>query len=436
MVIVGGGFGGLAAARALRRARVRVTLIDRENHHLFQPLLYQVATAGLSPGDIAMPIRHVLRKHQDAHVLMGEVVAIDTQGREVVLEDGTRIAYDWLVVAAGTRTHYFGHDEWAEHARGLKSIEDALGIRERILLAFEAAERAADPKRRDELLNFVVIGAGPTGVEMAGAISELSRQTMLRDFRVIDPRMIRVILVEMADRVLPPFDERLSAKAKKQLEEIGVEVRTGAAVTDVDATGIRIGDEHIPASTVVWASGVRPSPLAAALETPLERGAVRVEPDCSIPGHPEVFAIGDIAHLVPSKGDGTGAPLPGLAPVAMQQGRHVARQIRRDLAKRPREPFRYRDKGMMATIGRSRAVAQTRTLRLSGLSAWLAWIVVHIWYLIGFRNRLVVMFDWFWSYVTFKRGARLITHSVNLGTRPKLTAPTSRASSSRTQAHP
>ena len=410
MIVVGGGFGGLTAARALARVPVRVTVIDRENHHLFQPLLYQVATAGLSPGDIAMPIRSVLRRHRRTRVIMGEVVAVDTGERAVVLDDGTRFSYDWLIVAAGTKTSYFGHDDWAVHARGLKSIHDALGIRERILLAFEAAEREVDDARRAELLTFVVVGAGPTGVEMAGAISELSRQTLLRDFRVVDPRKIRVVLVEMAERVLPPFDEKLSASAKKQLEDLLVEVRTGTRVTDVTAAGVQIGDEMIPAATVIWASGVTPASLAGKLGAPLERGRVKVETDCSLLGHPEVFAIGDMVYLVPAEGDGAGEPLPGLAPVAMQQGRHVVRQIRRDLAGEPREPFRYRDKGMMSTIGRSRAVAQTKRMRLRGLVAWLAWLVVHIWYLIGFRNRLLVMFNWFWSYATFKRGARLIAH--------------------------
>ncbi len=410
VVIVGGGFGGLTAARALRRAPVRITLIDRENHHLFQPLLYQVATAGLSPADIAVPIRSVLRKHRNARVVMGEVVSADLDRREVALEDGSRVGYDWLVLSVGTRTNYFGHDEWAVHARGLKSIGDAIGIRERILLAFEAAEREPDPERREALLTFVVIGAGPTGVEMAGAISELSRQTLRRDFRVVDPRSIRVVLVEMADRVLPPFDAKLSAAARRQLEELAVEIRTGSRVTEVDGRGARIGDDFIPSSTVVWASGVRPVPLVERLGVELERGQVAVSDDCSIPGHPDAFAIGDIAYLVPKEGDGAGEPLPGLAPVAMQQARHVARIIERDLEGRPREPFRYRDKGMMATIGRSRAVAQARGLRLSGLLAWLAWTLVHVFYLIGFRNRFLVMFNWFWSWLTFKRGSRLIAH--------------------------
>ena len=411
VVIVGGGFGGLTAARALKKVPVRVTLVDKENHHLFQPLLYQVATAGLSPGEIAVPIRNVLRKHRDTRVIMGEVVGVDLDARRVELGDGGTLEYDWLVVAAGTQNNYFGHDDWEEHARGLKSIHDALAVRERILMAFEAAEREQDPERRDELLTFVVIGAGPTGVEMAGAISELSRQTLKEDFRVVDPAGIRVVLAEMAPRVLPPFDEKLSASAEKQLEDLQVEVRTGTPVTDVNERGVRIGDDFIPCSTVVWASGVEAVPLAERLGTKLEKGKVAVEPDCSLPGHREVFAIGDIAHLVPEEGDNAGEPLPGLAPVAMQQGRHVVRCIRADVRNAEREPFRYADKGMMATIGRSRAVAQSGKLRLSGLLAWLAWIFVHVWYLIGFRNRLLVMFNWFWSYATFKRGARLIAHA-------------------------
>jgi NADH dehydrogenase len=410
VVIVGGGFGGLTLARALARAPVSVAVVDRENHHLFQPLLYQVATASLSPGDIATPIRSVLGSQDNARVLLGEVVTVDFDARHLVLADGGLVSYDYLVIAAGAKTNFFGHDEWAEHAYPLKSLRDALRIRERILMAFEAAEREPDDAHRRALLTFVVIGGGPTGVEMAGAISELSRQTLRRDFRVVRPSDIRVVLVEMADRVLTPFDEELSASARVQLEELEVEVRTGQRVTDVGPRGVEVDGAFIEAPVVIWASGVEAVSLASRLDTPRHRDRLVVREDCSLPDRPEVFAIGDIAYFVPA---GEEEALPGLSPVAMQQAKHVARQIVRSEHRTwgqslPREPFYYRDKGIMATIGRSRAVAQAGSMRLHGYVAWIAWLFIHIFFLIGFRNRVMVMLSWVWQYVTFRRGARLV----------------------------
>lgn len=409
VVIIGGGFGGLRTARELKNAPVEVTLIDRNNHHLFQPLLYQVATAGMAAEEIASPIRSVLRKQKNARVLLGDVERVNVETRRVFLADGASVDYDYLVVAAGTQTNYFGHNDWAQFSVGLKTIEDAFEIRRRVLLAFEAAERETDVARRRELLTFVVIGGGPTGVEMAGALSELSREILARDFRVIHPSSIRVILIEMAPRVLTPFHASLSAKAQRDLETLGVDVRTGTQVRDIRAEGVQLDAEFIPAAVTVWAAGVEPHSLARKLGiTPTKRGQVAVGQDCAIPGHPEAFALGDIAEFIPA---GTTTPLPGLAPVAMQQAVTVAANIQRSVAGKEREPFHYLDKGIMATIGTSRAVAQTGKLRFSGLLAWLAWIVVHIYYLIGFRNRLLVMFDWFWCYVTQRRGARVITHA-------------------------
>jgi NADH dehydrogenase len=405
VVIVGAGFGGLTAAKALADAPVRVTVVDRTNHHLFQPLLYQVATAGLSPADIASPIRHVLRHQPNTSVLLDEVVDIDLANRTVLLREESTLPYDYLILAAGAGNHYFGHDEWERYAPGLKSLDDAVEIRRRVLVAFEAAEREPSPEARCKLLTMVVIGAGPTGVEMAGALAELSRYVLAKDFRVIDPTQTRVVLIEGGPAVLASFDPSLQARARAQLEELGVEVRTGARVTNIDADGVVLGDERIASATVVWAAGVHAAPLAAKLGLPVDRGGrVRVESDCSLPGHREVFAIGDMVVF-----EQDGRPLPGVSPVAMQQARSVVKNIVREIQGSPRTPFRYFDKGTMATIGRSRAVAETRGLRLSGLMAWLAWLLVHIWYLIGFRNRFMVMFSWMWSYVTYGRGARLIT---------------------------
>ena len=404
VVIIGGGFGGLTAAKSLKNAPVRVTLVDRTNHHLFQPLLYQVASAGLSPADIASPIRSILSSQKNAQVLMAEVAKIDLAARKVVLTDG-EISYDYVIVAAGMHTNFFGHDEWEPFAPGLKSIEDAIEIRRRVLLAFEQAERETDEARRRALLTFVIIGGGATGVEMAGALAELSRFVLNRDFRAIKPEETKVILVEAAPRLLTAFPEDVSATGKESLEELGVEVRLGIKVTSIDAEGVHYGDEHILASTVVWGAGVTVSPLAKTLGVPLDnQGRVIVDKDVSIPGHPEAFVIGDMARF-----DQDGKPLPGLSPVAMQEARSVAKSIRATIESKPRKPFRYWDKGNMATIGRSRAVAVVDKIHLSGFIAWLAWLFVHIWYLIGFRNRIIVMFEWFWSYITYKRGSRLIT---------------------------
>jgi len=405
VVIVGAGFGGLAAARVLAEAPVRVTIVDRSNHHLFQPLLYQVAMAALSPAEIAVPIRAVLREERNITVLMAEVTSFDLAAGSLALADGTTLAWDYLIVAAGAETNYYGHPEWALHAPGLKSIEDAIEIRRRVLVALERAESAADETVRRQLLSFVVIGGGPTGLELAGAIAELARPIAASDFRRIDPSWIRVVLIEAGERLLAAFDPVLSEKAALSLAEIGVTVRTGARVTDIDARGVWLGDELIPSSSILWTAGVRANGLAARLGVPLDRaGRVLVGDDCALPGYPRVFAIGDVACFETPSG-----PLPGVSPVAMQQGRHVARLIARDLRGDAREPFHYVDKGSMATIGRTRAVAQVGRLRLSGLLAWLMWLFVHLWYLIDRRNRISVFLDWCWSYLTFRHGARLIT---------------------------
>ena len=412
VVIVGGGFGGLQAAKKLAGAPVRITLVDRLNHHLFQPLLYQVAMAGLSPSDIAVPIRAALHKQKNVRVLLDEAVGVDLADRTIQLRTAGPIHYDKLVLAAGAGTNYFGHPEWSKWAVGLKDLDEAVEIRRRVLLAFEAAEREPDPVKRKALLRFVVIGGGPTGVELAGSLAELARFALSRDFQVVHPADAEVTLLEAGPRILPPFDPKLSASAVQQLEELGVTVRTGCMVERIDDEGIHVSTgegkpkETLRASTVIWGAGVRARPLSATLGVELDRGGrVLVDADCSIPGHPEVFVIGDMAsHLGPD-----GRPYPGLAPVATQQGRNVGENIARDLAGRQRVPFRYVDKGMMATIGRSRAVAQTGRLKISGLFAWFAWIVVHLWFLVGFRNRLLVFYNWFYNYVTYKRGARLIT---------------------------
>jgi NADH dehydrogenase len=404
-VIVGGGFGGLYAARALAGRPVRVTLFDRRNHHLFQPLLYQVATAALNPSDIAVPLRSILRRSTNVTVLLANVERVDLTSRRVALDRG-EIGYDALVLAAGASHSYFGHDEWEVLAPGLKTLEDALEIRRRVLLAYEAAERESDGAEQQALLTFVVIGGGPTGVELAGALGEISRRTISRDFRVIDPTKARIVLLEGAPRILTTFPESLSLSAQDALRRIGVEVRTKAIVTRVTADAVWLGGEQIRARTVLWAAGVAAAPLTRNLDAPLDRsGRVLVEPDLSIPGHPETFAIGDMCAFLHQ----TGAPLPGVAPVAIQQGRAVADNVLRRLRGEPTRPFRYRDKGSMATIGRAAAVAVVGRLKLSGLPAWLAWLLVHIVFLIGFRNRLLVLFEWAWAYLTWHRGARLIT---------------------------
>lgn len=411
VVIVGGGFGGLEAVKALRKTPVDVTLVDRRNHHLFQPLLYQVATAGLAPASIAAPIRGILTEQGNAATLLAEVTGVDFHNRVVRVRDDEdhEISYDYLVLAVGAVTSYFGNHEWRHYAPGLKSLDEAIEIRRRVLLAFEQAEREDDPLEREALLTFVVVGGGPTGVEMAGALAELSRFVLARDFRHIRPELTRVVLLEGLDDVLTMFDPALRKKAVAQLEGLGVEVRTGAMVTHIDERGVTIGDgdarEQIAARNVLWTAGVRANPLCETLDVPTDRGGrVEVGDDCTLPDRPRVFAIGDMARF-----EQDGAPLPGVSPVAMQQGRYVADCIARDLAGAPRKPFRYTDKGTMATIGRSRAITQTRRLSLSGFPAWIVWLAVHLWYLIGFRNRLVVLISWAWSYIAYQRGSRLIT---------------------------
>lgn len=406
VVIVGGGFGGLYAAKALRNLPVQVTLVDRRNHHLFQPLLYQVAAAALSPADIASPIRAILRKQSNTRVLLAEVTAVDVGAREVVLDDGSRLPYDYLILAAGTSHAYFGHDEWEPYAPGLKSLEDALEIRRRVLRAFEEAERESNPAEREALLTFVIVGGGPTGVELAGSIAEISRFTLARDFEHIDPTKAQVILLEGADRLLLTFPEKLGRKAAGYLKRLGVRVRTGAMVTGIDPEGVLLGEERIRARTVLWAAGVRASPLAKTLGVELDRaGRVVIGPDLSVPGHPEIFVIGDLA----AGKDRRGKLLPGTAPVAIQQGHWVAANIGRAVRGERTVPFRYKDRGNMATVGRNVAVADIKGLKLTGFIAWIAWAVVHVFNLIGYKNRVLVAFQWIWAYVTFQRGARLIT---------------------------
>jgi len=409
VAIVGGGFGGLYAAQTLTHADLQITLLDRRNHHLFQPLLYQVATAGLSPGDIAYPIRAILRKQKNVRVLLAEVVSIDTGRRLVHLKDG-ELGYDFLILATGARHAYFGHEEWEINAPGLKSLEDALEIRRRILLAFEKAERATEEARRCALLTFVIVGGGPTGVELAGAIAEIARQVMVSDFRAINPREARIFLVEAGPRILSAFPEELSRAAEEALTKLCVEVKTNCPVTSVEPGRVGLGEDRYPAATVLWAAGVMASPLAKSLGVPLDRvGRVLVEPDLTIPGHPEVFVVGDLAAFTHQ----TGKPLPGVCPVAIQQGRHAARNIVRASAGLPLEPFRYWDKGNLATIGRAHAVADFGRFKISGFFAWLVWLFVHIFFLIGFRNRFIVLFEWAWAYFTFQRGARLITGDID-----------------------
>ena len=408
VVILGGGFGGLYAARTLRRAQVQVTVVDRRNHHLFQPLLYQVATAALNPSDIAMPIRRVLRRQKNVTVMLAEATAIDPKARRVRLLDG-EIGYDALIVATGATHSYFGHDPWAALAPGLKTIEDALEMRRRILFAYEVAEREDDEARRREWLTFVVVGGGPTGVELAGALAEISRHVLERDFRRIDPRQARIVLIEAGPRILPTYTEVSSARAARQLERLGAEVLVGSAVTGIDGHGVTLGERRLPARTVLWGAGVAASPLARSLGVPLDRaGRVKVAPDLSVPGYPEVLVIGDLAALVED-----GRPVPGVAPAAMQMGRHAARNAVRKLRGQPTLPFRYRDKGSLATIGRAAAVAEIGRVKLSGLIAWLAWLAIHIFFLIGFRNRFLVIAEWAWVYLRNDRGARLITGDVH-----------------------
>ncbi len=405
VVILGGGFGGIAAAQALAHAPVRVTLVDRRNHHLFQPLLYQVATASLSAPSIAAPLRHMLRGQRNAIVLMDEVARIDVARREVELQRGT-LRYDWLVVATGATHAYFGHDDWAESAPGLKTLDDAFTIRRRVFTAFERAEQEDDPAQRQAWMNFAVVGAGPTGVELAGALAEIARHTLPREFRRADPRQTNVMLLEAGPRVLPSFVPELSAKAQRQLEKLGVQVLTGQAVTAIDRDGIEAGGKRIPTHTVLWAAGVAASPLGAQLGAPLDRaGRVQVQADLSLPGHPEVFVIGDLASV-----QSDGHALPGVAPAAKQMGRYVGRRIAARVAgKAAPADFRYQDAGALATIGRMAAVAHLGRWKLSGILAWWVWLGAHIFFLIGFRNRLVVLLDWALAYFTYQRHARIVT---------------------------
>jgi NADH dehydrogenase len=429
IVIVGAGFGGLNAARALAKAPVRITVIDRKNFHTFQPLLYQVATAGLSPGEIAEPIRSILRPHRNVEVFMEEVTGFDLE-RRIVETPELQIPYDYLIVASGATHSYFGHEDWEVFAPGLKTIEDALEIRRRVLLAFELAERQAAAGETEAPLNFVVVGGGPTGVELAGTLAEISRYALAHDFRSIDPARTHILLIEGGPRVLPAYAEDLSRSAEEQLRHLGVEVRTSAMVTQVEAGAVHIGDTRLPATVVLWAAGVAASPLGEKLGAGVDRaGRAPVQADLSLPGHPEVFVIGDLAAVK----DEQGKMLPGVAPVAIQQGKFVAKVIREELEPsagrdiRPgshaRQPFHYWDKGSLATIGRAAAIAQFGKIHISGFIAWLAWLFVHILFLIGFRNRLLVFIQWAWSYVTYERGARLITGSTYL---PGWTAPDSK----------
>jgi NADH dehydrogenase len=416
VVIVGAGFGGLKAAEALAHLPVQITVLDRKNHHTFQPLLYQVATAGLSPAEITAPIREILHRHKNIEVLMGDVTGFDLDRRKVQLHDH-EIGYDYLIVAAGATHAYFGHDAWEPLAPGLKTIEDALEMRRRILLSYEVAEREAALTGVHRPLNFVIVGAGPTGVELAGTLAEIARKSLPKNFRNIDPTKTRIVLVEAGPSVLSSYPEDLRRSAVSQLQHLGVEVRTNSPVTDVQSGQVRIGDEMFPAEVVLWAAGVSASELGRALGAPVDKaGRVFVEPDLSLPGHREVFVIGDLATLK----DKHGKPLPGVAPVALQEGTWVAKQIKGDLGGKARKPFHYFDKGSLATIGRAAAIAQFGKVHISGFLAWLSWLFVHIMFLIGFRNRIVVMLQWAWSYLTYERAAWLITGATRVVTVPSM----------------
>jgi NADH dehydrogenase len=435
VVVVGGGFAGVNCAKALGNRRSgRVLLIDRRNHHLFQPLLYQVAMAGLSPAQIAVPIRTLLRRYQNVEVLQAEVTRIDPEERVVHTTRGDH-PFDYLVLAAGAQHAYFGNERWEPFAPGLKTLEQATEIRRRVLDAYERAETEPDPVLRKACLTFAVVGGGPTGVELAGALGEMSRFTLARDFRNIDPKLARVILIEAGDRILPSFSPELASRATRDLERLGVQVWTGSRVTSVDADGVEVGQERISARTVLWAAGVQASPLGRCFGAALDRqGRVTVRADLSLEHHPNIFVAGDQARFVP---EGGAEPLPGVATVALQQGRYIARTIAGDLAGKPRVPFRYFDKGQLATIGRSRAILESGRLHLAGSFAWWAWLLVHIYYLSGFQNRLVVLFQWAWSFVTFGRGARLIVEKswrsypdASSSPAPGVTPPAERSSSS------
>lgn len=406
LIVGGGGFSGLWAIRALRDAPVRITLIDRRNHHLFQPLLYQVATAGLSSPDIAAPLRHILRHQRNVEVWLGEAERVDAPRRQLHLADGRVLDYDWLLLGTGATHAYFGHDDWARHAPGLKTLGNALNIRRRLLMAFERAEMEADPQARQAWLDFAIVGGGPTGVELAGTLAEIARHTLRDEFRRIDPGQARIRLIEAGPRVLPSFPQDLTDKARKQLEKLGVEVVTGTPVSEINAEGYRLGETFVPARTVLWAAGVAASPLGRTLGVPLDRaGRVQVQPDLSVPGHPEIFVAGDLAAL--ARADGR--PVPGVAPAAKQMGKHVARvlaaRLRGDAAALP---FRYRDQGNLATIGRMAAIVHIGRFKLSGLPAWWFWLAAHVFFLIGFRNRFVVLVNWALAYWSYQRAARII----------------------------
>jgi NADH dehydrogenase len=404
VIIIGGGFGGLDAARAFHGAPVRVTLLDRRNHHVFQPLLYQVATAALSPGDIASPIRWILRHQDNVEVFLAEVKSIDPDARTITTDDGT-FSYDFLIVATGATHAYFGHEEWEPRAPGLKTLDDALEMRRRVLLAFEAAERETDPAAQRRLLTFVIVGGGPTGVELAGALAEIARHTLHGNFRHIRPESARILLIEGGPNVLPAFPEKLRAAARASLVKLGVEVRTGAVVTAIDSDGVTAAGERISAQTILWAAGVAASPLGKSLGVPLDRaGRVSPQPTLNLAGHPEIFVAGDICAFVQD-----GKPLPGVAQVAKQEGAHAARNVLGAIRGESLEPFRYVNYGNVATIGRGSAVVDVGPVRISGWFAWLFWLLLHIFWLIGFRNRIVVLTEWAWAYVTFQRRIRLIT---------------------------
>ncbi len=416
VVIVGGGFAGLWATRALRTAPVRITLVDRGNHHLFQPLLYQVATAGLSAPDIAAPLRHILRRQKNVDVRMATVTGIDAGAKRIVLHDGTSLDFDSLLLASGATHAYFGNDHWAAHAPGLKTLDDALDLRRKLLLAFERAEAATDPAERAAWLSFAIVGGGPTGVELAGTLAEIARHTLQGEFRNIDPSKARVRLIEAGPRVLASFPEDLSAKARRQLEKLGVEVALGTPVQDINADGYMLGDAFVPAKTVVWAAGVAASPLGALLGAPLDRaGRVLVQPDLSVPGHPDVFVAGDLASLAQADGK----PVPGVAPAAKQMGRLVAHNIRMRLSGGTTQVFAYKDYGNLATIGRMAAVVDLGKLRFSGLLAWWFWLTAHVFFLIGFRNRVVVLLNWWWAYWSYQRAARIILGATNPPDQPQ-----------------
>lgn len=409
VVIVGGGFGGLNTAKSLKNCQLDVLVIDKTNHHLFQPLLYEVASAALSPGEIAIPIREILRKQENATVMMGDIVDVDKKARQVVLGNGERVDYDYLVLAVGASHSYFGKDEWEKFAPGLKTIKDALTIREEVLISFEKAERIDSIAEAAKYLNFVVIGGGPTGVEMAGAIAEIAHKTMFKNFRRIKPEKSKIFLIEATPRILQMYPEKLANKAKAELEKLGVRVITGKKVTNINEDGVQVEETFYPCKNVIWAAGNQASPLLKTLGVPLDRqGRVLVEPDLSVPGYPEIFVIGDAAAAMGKDGK----PLPGVAPVAIQEGKYVASLIKKQLPKEQRPPFKYFDKGSLATIGKGKAIAWVGKLQLSGILAWLMWCFVHIAYLIGFRNRISVMIEWFVFYLTGQRGARLIYSSV------------------------